>query len=206
MFGFMLLSTFTGLGKISCTNIEIKLETLLKLFGYVDAARGEIGGLGEAVLSGKSLRIKNVYLLPQTAFDAGFFIDATQIAKFLERLDKEGKKIAINLWWHSHGFTSLFWSKDDEDTIESFGKQAPWWISLLLNKEGEIKVRLDIFSPFRLVIDNLPIRVIVSRNFLKEEWYQEVREMVKERRDKQWKNSLDKGESLTLKNSDFKLR
>ena len=65
---------------------------------------------------------------------------------------------AYRCWFHSHPYGNVFFSEIDKETIASWsGTLDEWWLSWVLNKWGEMEMRLDIFVPARAII---PIRHI----------------------------------------------
>ena len=115
----------------------------------------------------------------------------------LTELLMDGKKPgAAKFWWHSHGNLDVFWSTEDEATIQAF--QSKWWISLVTNKYGEYAARLDIYSPTRVATE---LRFCVERDFdpvLYEQLGAEVNEKVV------FQDEKDKKYSFTELSSDGK--
>ena len=80
------------------------------------------------------------------------------VSKFLTSAITTGiNPESLKLWWHSHVNAGCFWSGTDEATIERFSNG--WMLSIVGNKLGEYKARVDLYEPFRITIDELPLTV-----------------------------------------------
>jgi hypothetical protein len=78
----------------------------------------------------------------------------------------------------SHGGMGAFWSGTDESTAGKFGNG--WMVSLVVNRKGEYKCRLDVYEPVPLVVDNIELEIAyapVARE-VKEAIEAEVKEKV----------------------------
>jgi hypothetical protein len=63
----------------------------------------------------------------------------------------------VKVWWHSHGNGACFWSGIDSSTIELFNNS--WMVSIVGNRLGDYKARVDIYEPVRVSVDELPLEV-----------------------------------------------
>lgn len=124
----------------------------LKLKYFVDLTPGEISGLGKTRIKDEEIIVEDIIIFEQTCTSASTIIEDGAQAKFLfELMKKEEDPSNWNLWWHSHASMGVFWSTTDDATIKDHREQTHI-ISLVTNKKGEFKARLDIFpkdeSPF----------------------------------------------------------
>lgn len=141
--------------------IIFNIQAYNKLCLYVGNTEGEISGLGKikkiTTKDETAILIEDIILLNQVSSWGGTKLDKEAITKFLDDLMKKGEAIADwKLWWHSHGDMDTFWSTTDEDTIESLNTEQTennWWLSIVANKGGEMKARIDVFEPFLQTID-----------------------------------------------------
>jgi len=84
----------------------------------------------------------------------------------------------LKFWWHSHANMSVFWSGTDDVCAETLSKEFAF--SMVVNKAGERKCRLDLYSPFRIIFDGVKIQELTQDDTkLKEECEKEVKEKVK---------------------------
>lgn len=136
--------------------ILIRPRALVKLKLYIALAPTEVSGLGRLEFSGGGPIITDIFLLPQTSSSSETELDPEALLAFLARLVQEGRDpSSFRVWWHSHGDQDLEWSDVDEATIEAFGSDA--LISVVGNRRGEFRCRLDLFQPERKILDGLPL-------------------------------------------------
>jgi len=126
---------------------------------FQTAAPFEISGLGEVVVKDREcLSVEKLFLFEQRVDEVKTKLSDAAMHKWLvEIIRSGGNPVNTRLWWHSHGYGSLFWSQEDEKTIRGF--LADWMVSLLGNAQGEMIARLDIYKPIRITIHDLPIRI-----------------------------------------------
>jgi len=160
------------------TDIKVAMspEVLTRLQAYIDTAKGEISGLGEVEQDGSIFTVTKLYLFKQECSSADTTLSQEDIANFLVEAVQAGADPSnLRLWWHSHVNMSCFWSGTDRDTIERF--KLPWLVSIVGNKKGEYKARLDMLEPFGLTLDGLPLSMTADPQLL-EEVAAEVKEKV----------------------------
>lgn len=129
-----------------------------KLCLYVANTDDEISGLGKVKkMENDFILIEDIILLEQESSSGGTKLDKEGLTKFYDGLMKKGENPSDwKLWWHSHADFSAFWSGTDKDTIESLDVEQDsnnWWLSIVMNRDVEMKARIDIFQPFRQTID-----------------------------------------------------
>lgn len=115
----------------------------------------EISGLGKIrkETSGDFV-IEEINIPDQECSFAGTEFDPESIGRYWTKLLQEGRGEEINdlhFWWHSHPFGQVLFSQTDEYTIKGFGEGTldEWWVSAVLNKLGDINLRVDYFRPRR---------------------------------------------------------
>lgn len=186
-----------------------------KLQKYTEFAKGEISGIGIVEALPTFFYVPEVYLFKQVSSATHTSIDQEDYMKFTSKMMKEDKPLEkLKLWWHTHGDMATFWSPTDEANIQDFDWEKPednWVLSIVLNKQGDYKTRLDLFSPLRLTIHDLKV---VVRPFdygnLDQLLEHEVHEKVSERRQivKKNKDGVDEGVKKfeeSLKKQEFPL-
>jgi hypothetical protein len=100
----------------------------------------------------------------------------------LEVAGNGGDPSEWRLWWHSHVNFQAFWSGTDTDTIDDFDTEEDkgnWFLSIVGNKKGEYKTRLDVFKPFRYTFEELPVELEIDEE-LDKEIDEEMRAKIKE--------------------------
>jgi len=133
--------------------IEEKAACQLKYF--TELASDEISGMGKTSISEDKIYLEEIVIFKQTCSAGSTEIDDDAIAKFIYQLQKNDEDTAVwNLWWHSHADMEVFWSGTDNATITDHAGGQSFLISLVVNKKGERKARLDVFpkdnSPFNI--------------------------------------------------------
>jgi len=133
-----------------------------KLRAFIDECRGEISGFGTVEVTGNGFLIQDIFILEQEVSWAGTAISEEDMARFVQRLLDEGKDPAtVRVWWHSHADMENFWSRTDKDTIASCFL-SDFMITMVGNKKGRLKVRLNIYKPSPVVIDYPPVELGAS--------------------------------------------
>jgi hypothetical protein len=154
-----------------------------RMRAYVVTLKYEISGLGKIkILPSGDLLIEDLVLLEQTVGPGYTTIDKDGMAKFYDRLVKEGEDMSTwKLWWHSHAMMETFWSQTDTNTIEDFNNEMDadnWTLSLETNHEGKILTRLDVFRPLRITLDDIPWDIIFENKEIEDQAFRDVVEKV----------------------------
>ena len=139
--------------------VLISAEAEQRIRHWVDCARGEVSGLGTVVPHNDGLLIEEVYLLKQRCTGSNTELDDEAVAALLVELDAKGVDTGtVRFWWHSHGDLSAFWSGTDDECIEGLANDN-YMVSLVANKRRQDRVRIDQYTPIRLTLDEVPIRL-----------------------------------------------
>jgi hypothetical protein len=142
--------------------ISISEHVYRKIRGFVSICPNEISALGSVSVHENHVLIDDIFLFDQVVSPGSTDLSSEAISKFLVEYIRSGKDPAsLKFWWHSHANMGVFWSGVDTGTIDRFN--SGWMISMVSNKAGESKLRMDIFDPFRLTMDNLPFSVDYTR-------------------------------------------
>jgi hypothetical protein len=132
--------------------VYITPEAKQRLQLYIDAVDGEISGLGTVTVYGDRMIIDDVLLLEQESTHSSTDLAPGAVDTFLTEFIGGGEDPEkLKLWWHSHGRMDVFWSATDDTTAKSFANG--WMLSVVGNKEGKFKVRLDIYTPVHIAFD-----------------------------------------------------
>lgn len=159
--------------------IFFTVEARQKIDKYIELAEGEVSGFGLVDRIGKNFLVSQIYIHEQEASAADVDINSKVLAKFQYEIIKNGlPPETIKLWWHSHADFSPFWSGTDKETIELLSQK--WMLSIVGNKAGHWRTRLDIFDPARCTIHGLPLDIYVENDeALHEELKKEIKDKVK---------------------------
>lgn len=138
--------------------ITMKAEVYRKLTAYADVCNSEISALGSAKLVDGKILIDDIFLFDQVVSGTSTVLSPKDISHFICDYVAKGKDPSVlKFWWHSHVNMGAFWSSTDTGTIDKFS--SDWMISMVSNKQNEFKIRLDVFSPFRMYADDLPLTI-----------------------------------------------
>lgn len=164
---------------ISLPEIFIGATAYNKMKVFIDAATGEISGLGYVKNVGNKFYIDDIVLLKQECSTATTDLDPDALSEYFTECIENGVDTStLKLWWHSHAHMGVFWSSTDENTIQTLNDE--WMISIVSNKRGEILARLDIYKPLRVTLNNLPVKIYYPYDVaLEKSWRDEVKEKVK---------------------------
>ena len=182
--------------KIAFTTLALQ-----KIRLYIEKADGEISGLGKITNDRENERvlIEDVILLDQKNTGASTNIDQDSLAKFYDELMQKGEDTSHwKLWWHSHADMDVFWSGTDTSTIDDFDTEQDsnnFFVSVVGNKAGEFKCRIDVFRPVRIEVDDLEWVQVYDKG-LEEEIEKEVKEKTSTPKSKYKQNYYDDLDNL----------
>lgn len=150
-----------------------------KIRAYTDLCNNEISALGSVRVDGNRIIVEDLHLFAQTVSGTSTVLAPGDISKFICEYIKMGKDPSVlKFWWHSHVNMGTFWSGTDLNTIDGFS--AEWLLSMVCNKAGEAKLRFDMFTPFRVCIDDMPFTVEYDTTY-NGEYRREIKEKVNDR-------------------------
>jgi hypothetical protein len=150
-----------------------------KLWAWTRMAKGEVSMLGLVEEADGGPAITDLFLTRQNCSAASTDMDQADVAKLLFDLASAGLEGQLRAWVHSHADMACFWSKTDDDCIEGLGGE-PYIVSLVVNRKGETRARVDVFKPVRFVVDELPVQLRVPGLGLGEECRREFLAKVNE--------------------------
>ena len=135
-------------------NIQVVIDAaaMEQIRQWTSMAKGEFSCMGSV---SDALCIEDVTLLKQVCSSSSTELDEEALTQWLTCHPAPDK---IRAWIHSHGDMRVFWSAQDEETIEALANES-FLISIVVNKRGEERCRLDIFHPVRLTLDPIPLQV-----------------------------------------------
>lgn len=162
------------------TTLYIDPVVMKRINYYTQAASGEVSGLGIITIDEKGRHIvSKVYLLEQESTAGDTELKPEAISKLMVDMMKDNEDPGkLKFWWHSHANMGVFWSGTDDTCAETLSKEFAF--SLVVNKAGDKRCRLDLYKPFRITFDGVKTEVLAPEDTaLKEECEKEVKEKVK---------------------------
>ena len=151
-----------------------------KIRHYTALAAGEVSGLGLVEEVEGGFLVTRIFLPRQECSPGGTELDQDWVAALLVTLEEEGIDSGkLRCWFHSHSSFNVFWSPTNEECITGLANDN-YYISLVVNKAGDMLARLDIFKPVRVTIDSVPVVVRGEDTRLLEQCRTEFAERVTE--------------------------
>jgi hypothetical protein len=175
--------------------VAVKPEAEAYVRQVVAECTGEVGGLGYCTREedGTFLIYKFV-VLSQEASSSGVDFDDDAQHEELQRAAEAGEIDCLRVSWHSHGGMGTFYSSTDEDAIRRYqASGVPYLVSLVYNRKGEVKPRLDVFDSETvpaITFDKVDYEVLPTEEFA------DIREQAKadaKRLVRTWTSSAGKG-------------
>jgi len=155
---------YSKIKQSSIPEISIKQDVYRKINAYADLCHNEISALGSVSIVNNKILIDDVFLFEQVVSGSSTILSQEDVSKFMCDYIRKGKDPSkLKFWWHSHVNMETFWSGTDTNTIDHFS--SDWMISMVSNKRNEFKLRLDLFTPFRMYMDDLPLNVDYDKSF-----------------------------------------
>ncbi len=140
--------------------IVIQAPAWEKIMQFTTLATGEISGLGKVEKIDGHLTVTDVEIFEQTTSGAHSTIPTEALAKFQDEIVRNGGSMkSYTLWWHSHANMDVFFSGTDTNTIDG-STEFPYLVSLVVNKKGEFKARLDIHHPVHLCAEDIEVEIL----------------------------------------------
>jgi len=130
-----------------------------KLDAWARLATGEISALGMVELESDGPLITSLFMPRQVCTGASSDMNQEDVGAYLCELMARGEEGKLRAWVHSHGDLGVFWSGTDQNTIKDLGSD-PYLVSVVVNRKGEYKARIDINSPFKVTMEDLSLVVV----------------------------------------------
>lgn len=148
----------------------------------------EIAGMGKVRIdeAAQEIIVEDVAIYDQEVTNGTADLSSAALASFMTEKIRAGESLKPwILWWHSHVDMSAFFSGIDTGTIES-SNEFDHLISLVVNKKGEAKCRIDSYRPFRMTKDNVEVVWGHPSYSIPESIAEEVAQKVKSKSYKAW--------------------
>lgn len=142
----------------SVPSVIISKIALTKMKLFVDKCADEIGWLGTAIREDKLVYIDDVYLFDQEVHSTTTEITPEGLSDFaVEVLEMpNGMEVWNNLrvWGHSHVQMGVSPSLQDDNQMETFKEGGhPWFIRIIANKKGELKIDMYDYEHSLIYLD-----------------------------------------------------
>ena len=167
--------------------VYIKPTAYAKMAHLVDLVDKEVGWLGTAYKTENNgvIVIEDVILFHQEVNSTTCEITPEGLSEFAEELLQLESGLEkwnnIKLWGHSHVNMGVSPSTQDDKQMEVFADHNEWFLRIIANKSGELKVDLFDYKANISYLD-LPWEIFLPELFDTREFIQEeIKEKVKEK-------------------------
>lgn len=167
----------------SAPRVFISTEAISKMKHFVDKCQDEIGWLGTAYRTKNNIIINDVFLFDQEVHATTTEITPEGLSEFAEELLQMGD-IGIEIWnnlkvWgHSHVNMSVSPSSQDDKQMLTFKEGGhDWFIRIIANKKGDMKV--DVYD-YEVGIIYLDVPWVEFGNERTRKLQEEIRRMEQE--------------------------
>lgn len=143
-----------------------------KLFMYAKNTKEEISGMGLVECSDSVIFVTDIFIVKQVNSMANTKIDNEDLARYTQELiklydagDKRKNPANMKLWWHSHANGGVYWSGTDDKTCEEYNNDS-WLIAFVINHDRKLLCRMEVYSPIRFTVENVPVDVVSDNPYL----------------------------------------
>ena len=148
-------------------SVSIYVDAWQMIMNWIRLADGfEVSGLGlveeEHDDDGRLVGylVTDVFLPEQLNGRTSTELKPEAIAKLMLEVEEQtGASERLRYWWHHHpGGIGLMWSHTDDDCVEEL-HNGQWFVSTVFDPEMACRTRLDLYSPVRLTLDQIPTKI-----------------------------------------------
>ena len=138
------------------------------MYGWARATDREVSGWALVKLVKGAFHVYKAFL-PEQVSSAGLTtIKPEATARLYESLQtRHGMERYMEMagdlkcWWHSHVDMGVFWSgTDDHQARRNAENNGDWGLSIVVNKRGEYRCRVDFVDPVKVMLDGLKIKLV----------------------------------------------
>jgi len=140
-------TTFKLRGELETPVVTFDISAYIDIITIVDNHDEEISWLASVIRDGYTFHVKTVYLLQQRCSAATTVFDAeAQLTLQNELIEAMGDDAGLEefgrlaLWGHSHVRMGASPSGQDEKQMNDMMDNAPWFIRMITNKNGEVRL------------------------------------------------------------------
>jgi proteasome lid subunit RPN8/RPN11 len=144
--------------------VYIRAKALQVVKYLIAKATKEISFLGTVEETDWGPVITEVFLPKQKNTGVHTDMDDAAVMNLMIELAQEGKgrEGMLRAWIHSHVDMPCNWSDMDTDTMRKL-KNPKYSVSIVMNKKGEYRCRIDIYEPYHISMDEVPLEVWIPK-------------------------------------------
>jgi hypothetical protein len=167
-------------------SINITAYAYQRMRYLVQNVDAEVAWFGTVTRDGSIFTIDEIFVPEQEVTASSVNAGAEEMSSLVpEIIEKYGEEKALNdiipnmrAFCHSHHKMATFWSNTDEDGINGLAN-SQFLVSLVLNRDGNILGRVDLFSPLRVTLDK--VNVCIDFDSTCDELAEEIKNKVTEK-------------------------
>ena len=145
------------------TGIKIQMapDMLEEIMYIAKKVNTEVSGMGDIEWTEEGFRVTKLRFFPQECTGSETEIKPESLEKLSADAIASGEDLtSMRFWWHSHANMSTFWSKQDDDCVESLlSAFQDYVVSVVVNHKRELVARVDFLNPFRMTLNHVPLIV-----------------------------------------------
>ncbi|NQU06671.1 MAG: hypothetical protein HQ568_11305 [Calditrichaeota bacterium] len=142
--------------------VQVSAVAIQKIMVWTGIAKGEVSALGlveeirdEDTGAVETLRVTDVFLVNQVCNDCETELVPEAVAELMMNLEAQGLPSGkLRCWMHSHADMETFWSGQDDETIKGLANGG-YLLSLVVNKLRQSMMRLDMFHPAHIYLEDI---------------------------------------------------
>ncbi|NQU05348.1 MAG: hypothetical protein HQ568_04580 [Calditrichaeota bacterium] len=142
--------------------VQVSAVAIQKILLWTDIAKGEVSALGlieeitdEDTGAVETLRVTDVFLVNQVCNDCETELVPEAVAELMMNLEAQGLPSGkLRCWVHSHADMETFWSEQDIECVKGLAN-GEYLLSLVVNKLRQSMMRLDMFHPAHIYLEDV---------------------------------------------------
>lgn len=173
---------------INIPQVNITTNAYAKMTHIVNGCDKEVGWLGTVNWDreNNTIFIEDIYLFEQEVNYTTCEISPEGLAKFAEELLQQSNGVEIwnniKLWGHSHVNMEVSPSGQDNDQMDTFADHNDWFLRIIANKKGDLKIDLFDYTS-NIYFEDLPWNIYIEELVtIKPLIDKEIKEKVKEKK------------------------
>ncbi|MDB5162182.1 MAG: hypothetical protein JWM52_690 [Candidatus Saccharibacteria bacterium] len=135
--------------------LYVEVSAWAKILGYArQSGKQEINGFGYVRHDGFDFIVdtfEDIFITKQEVSGGAAEVSGDVFALAVDRAAQDARQDELRLQWHSHVDMDAYFSATDTSNIENYGNAGmEYFLSLVVNKQGKLSARLDVFQPIRV--------------------------------------------------------
>lgn len=145
--------------EVECQDVNVILPFPIwtQIMTYTKLLNVEVTALGTVEQVDSNFIITELFLVGQVVSHGTCELKKDAMFNLMKKMIAEGKDPSkLRFWWHSHHSMGTFWSAEDLTNGQRFAGKD-FLISLVSTHKGDMRARVNIYKPFPINFENVPI-------------------------------------------------